>query len=325
KECEAYYHAPVANALASFPPIWGPATLLEGDANAQAKWAAIQPHVPDIQPKGTPSGDFSGLSYGADDPDCWWTYTKCTTPKAADVPADISIMNEPHTLGYGFDDGPNCSHNAFYDYLKSQNQKATMFFIGSNVMDWPLETARAVTDGHELCVHSWSHRYSHDVVGNSEAFAELYYSAYASDKLAAGVTPTCWRPPFGDVDDRIRAIASGLGLRTVLWAYDSQDWQVGSTTSFTEEQVDQEYELMIADANQGAFETIGTMILMHELNEFTMSEAMKYYPKLKAAFKHIVPVATGMNITHPYVEDGYAMQSFAQCQLNNPIPFCHIY
>jgi hypothetical protein len=22
-----------------------------------------------------------------------------------------------------------------------------MFFIGSNVMDWPLETARAVTDG----------------------------------------------------------------------------------------------------------------------------------------------------------------------------------
>jgi hypothetical protein len=29
------------------------------------------------------------------------------------------------TLGYGFDDGPNCSHNAFYDYLTSQNQKAS--------------------------------------------------------------------------------------------------------------------------------------------------------------------------------------------------------
>lgn len=29
------------------------------------------------------------------------------------------------TLGYGFDDGPNCSHNAFYDFLTSQNQKAS--------------------------------------------------------------------------------------------------------------------------------------------------------------------------------------------------------
>ena len=29
-------------------------------------------------------------------------------------------------MGYGFDDGPNCSHNAFYDFLASQNQKASM-------------------------------------------------------------------------------------------------------------------------------------------------------------------------------------------------------
>lgn len=35
--------------------------------------------------------------------------------------------SQPNTLGYGFDDGPNCSHNAFYDYLTSQNQKASVF------------------------------------------------------------------------------------------------------------------------------------------------------------------------------------------------------
>ena len=27
--------------------------------------------------------------------------------------------------------------------------------------------------------------------------------------------------PFGDIDDRIRAIAHGLGLQTVLWQYDA--------------------------------------------------------------------------------------------------------
>ena len=27
-----------------------------------------------------------------------------------------------------------------------------MFYIGSNVMDWPLEAQRGVQDGHEICV-----------------------------------------------------------------------------------------------------------------------------------------------------------------------------
>ena len=36
-----------------------------------------------------------------------------------------SLYLQPQTLGYGFDDGPNCSHNAFYDYLTTQEQKAS--------------------------------------------------------------------------------------------------------------------------------------------------------------------------------------------------------
>lgn len=55
-------------------------------------------------------------------------------------------------MGYSFDDGPNCSHNAFYDFLQSQNQTATMFYIGSNVMDWAYQAQRALADGHEICV-----------------------------------------------------------------------------------------------------------------------------------------------------------------------------
>jgi peptidoglycan/xylan/chitin deacetylase (PgdA/CDA1 family) len=59
-------------------------------------------------------------------------------------------------MGYAFDDGPNCSHNAFYDYLSSQNQKATFFYIGSNVLDWPLQAQRAIADGLEICVRECS-------------------------------------------------------------------------------------------------------------------------------------------------------------------------
>ncbi|KAJ2921526.1 hypothetical protein H1R20_g15570, partial [Candolleomyces eurysporus] len=93
-------------------------------------------------------GDFSGVNYPENDADCWWTYSKCVNPNLQGLPKDVSDVPEPRTLAYGFDDGPNCSHNAFYDYLMDQGQKATMFYIGSNVMDWPLEAQRAFSDGN---------------------------------------------------------------------------------------------------------------------------------------------------------------------------------
>jgi peptidoglycan/xylan/chitin deacetylase (PgdA/CDA1 family) len=55
---------------------------------------------------------------------------------------------------------------------------------------------------------------------NEQAFAELYYSRKAIKDIL-GVTPLCWRPPFGDVDNRIRTIAQSLNLTTILWGYDS--------------------------------------------------------------------------------------------------------
>jgi len=63
-------------------------------------------------------------------------------------------------MGYAFDDGPNCTHNAFYDFLASNNQKATMFYIGSNVMDWPYEAQRGLVDGHEICAREYQKKYS---------------------------------------------------------------------------------------------------------------------------------------------------------------------
>jgi len=313
QECTPYYYAPTASQLGNFPPIWTPATLLANDTAGLAKWNSIKPSIPtNIPVKGTVTGNFSTFTptYSPSDPDCWWTYDKCVTPKLAGLQPDVSNSPEPLSLGYGFDDGPNCSHNAFYDYLSQQNQKATMFYIGSNVMDWPMEAARGLADGHEICVHTWSHRYM-TAFQSEDAFAELWYTMNAI-KLAIGVTPTCWRPPFGDTDDRIRAIAKGLGLRTIIWGYDSNDWQVGSTNT-TPAQVDANYQNLIASAKNGTFNSGGAIMLTHELNNYTMSEAIKFYPQLKSAFTGgIAPVGVTLNKTQPYVESNYSLPSFSQ-------------
>lgn len=124
KDCEPYYYPDIANALASFPPIWELATILPGDDVALQKWQSIQANVPNTPPKvfvfrlhfkliltrirqGTMQGNIENEVYGEDDPDCWWTWSKCTTPKASGIPPDVSILPEVHPYhlyAFGFTD-----------------------------------------------------------------------------------------------------------------------------------------------------------------------------------------------------------------------------
>ncbi|KAK1226234.1 hypothetical protein PQX77_010816 [Marasmius sp. AFHP31] len=325
EQCGYYYNPRAYRGLWNFPPTWKPAMLLANDTAGHAKWDEIKGKVPtNITVKKLVDNSFEQTlaNYPADDPDCWWTSHSCIHPKIPGIPDDIAATPPPLSTGYGFDDGPNCSNNAFYEYLLKNNQKATMFFVGSNVMLWPLEAQRALYDGHEICVHTWSHHQMTSLSSES-AFADCTYPKMQAIKHIVGVTPTCWRPPFGDTDDRIRAIAHGLGLRNILWKYDTFDWQFGPTSDTTVTEIDANYQAFVDAAKNGTFDREGGIILTHESSNFTMGESMKFYPAMKAAFKHIVPVGVAMNWTHPYVEQDVTQPSFAEYIAGNttkPLP-----
>ncbi len=125
-------------------------------------------------------------------PDCWWSWQGCTTPNAAlGIPADLTILPEPNTIGLTLDDGPNCSQNALFEYLRQQNQKVSLYYIGSNVLGWPSRpsglsrtgTRSASTLGlTSTFARSATGRTVADPVrpmttlSNEVAFAELYYT-----------------------------------------------------------------------------------------------------------------------------------------------------
>ncbi|CAO3621558.1 unnamed protein product [Mucor hiemalis] len=248
----------------------------------------------------TASGALDMTGYSATtDPDCWWSASVCTKPKLADVNEDIVNCPEPETWGLTYDDGPNCSHNAFYDYLQDQKLKATMFYIGSNVLDWPYGAMRGVVDGHHIAAHTWSHHYT-TTLTNQEVLAEFYYTQKAI-KLATGLTPRYWRPPYGDIDDRVRWIATQLGLTAVIWNLDTNDWSAGFTT--TVEAVQQNYNDYITMGTNGTFADSGNIVLTHEINNTTMSLAVENLPKIISSYKQVLDVATCYNISHPYFED----------------------
>ncbi|GAA5890788.1 hypothetical protein JCM6882_000664 [Rhodosporidiobolus microsporus] len=312
QECTYYDFPPANTLLPTYPEIWKTADLSSAGISQNDKdlFASIAPGIPNIKPRGDRAGDFTGVVYdGNADPDCWWSYNKCTTPKLKGLPKDVTRCNEPLSWGYTLDDGPNCSHNAFFDYLQSIEQKATLFYIGSNVLDWPLEAQRGLADGHEICSHTWSHPYMTSMT-NEQAFAELYFSKKAIKDIL-GITVRCWRPPYGDVDDRIRYIAQQLDMTTVIWTDDTLDWEWSTTGTAA---VQKNYDDIFARQKGGKYNAHGTIVLSHEIDGTTMNISQENLPQIRKQFTGgVMPVAVCMNNTEPYLEQGsYVYPNYAQ-------------
>lgn len=132
---------------------------------------------------------------------------------------------------------------------------------------------------------------------NEEVFAELYYSTKAI-KDVTGVTVDGWRPPYGDIDDRVRYIATALGLKSILWSDDTFDWEVEPSGTLPKSSVEQNYQNIIGNVS----DEHGVIVLTHEINGDTMSLAMDEYPTILNSF-NIVPLTACMNWTNPYAED----------------------
>ncbi|KAI9310792.1 hypothetical protein BX666DRAFT_2021540 [Dichotomocladium elegans] len=302
-QCKWYDASPLFTFnAADWPTPWMVATSNGMNTTAEFKalynsidWSKA-PKIP-VRRK-TPDGSIDLSGYDSSDPDCWWSATTCTAPKYANTNPDIYSCPEPETWGLTFDDGPNCSHNAFYDYLEKQKLKASMFYVGSNVINWPYGAMRGVRDGHHIAQHTWSHDLM-TTLSNQEVLAELYYTQKAI-KMVTGVTPKYWRPAFGDVDDRVRWIATQLGLTNILWNLDTDDWAAGLTEPV--EKIKKTYEDFITMGTNGTFAKSGNIVLMHEIDATTMDMALEYLPKIQKAYKRVVDVATCMNITYPYME-----------------------
>jgi peptidoglycan/xylan/chitin deacetylase (PgdA/CDA1 family) len=310
-EC-TYYTLPGLNITsADWPTIWKIATT--NGMNTSAEFTALYnslnwANAPNIPVRTQTAGALNFTGYDAStDPDCWWSSSTCTTPKLAGVNADIFQCNEPETWGLTYDDGPNCSHNAFYDFLQQQSLTASMFYIGSNVLDWPYGAMRGLKDGHHIADHTWSHQLM-TTLTNQEVLAELYYTQKALQTVI-GITPKYWRPPFGDIDDRVRWIATQLNLTAIIWNLDTNDWAAGDTETVA--QVQAAYEAYITMGTNGTFANSGNIVLTHEINNTTMSLALEYIPKIKAAYKNVLDVATCANLTQPYFNSNITYLAFS--------------
>ncbi|MET8981481.1 polysaccharide deacetylase family protein [Streptomyces sp. NPDC004539] len=120
-----------------------------------------------------------------------------------------------------FDDGPAAPETAtLLTYLARYKARATFFTVGQNVAAHP-ELVRAESDaGHEIGNHSWNHP---DLTGLTpdEVRSQLERTSTAIE-AATGKAPTLFRPPYGAVNDTVKAATT---LSPVLWDVDTEDWK----------------------------------------------------------------------------------------------------
>ncbi|CAH7676634.1 family 4 carbohydrate esterase [Phakopsora pachyrhizi] len=168
---------------------------------------------------------------------CSWERTGClkNSENGYNQHQDI-IDTDPMTWVINFDDGPLPPSEALYRVLDQRNLKATHFWIGGNVLRyWDLALI-ANRRGDHLAVHTWSHSHLTSL-SNEEVLGELGWCIQIIFDLT-GKVPRYFRPPYGNIDNRIRDIARHVfGLETVIWNFDSVDWGLNQTYS-TGDQVD---------------------------------------------------------------------------------------
>ncbi|MCA9854335.1 MAG: polysaccharide deacetylase family protein, partial [Dehalococcoidia bacterium] len=148
-----------------------------------------------------------------------------------------------------FDDGPNGKYTPLVlDVLARYNAAATFFVLGKEVERKPSMAARIVAEGHTIGNHIYHHR---DLNGAGlDAFVAEVGSTQQAIAKATGHTSLCLRPPYGATGPTVRARADQLGLVTVLWDIDPQDWRRPGST------------LIASDVIETAYD--GAIVLLHD-------------------------------------------------------------
>ncbi|KAH7036221.1 hypothetical protein BKA57DRAFT_475859 [Linnemannia elongata] len=117
-------------------------------------------------------------------------------------------------------------------------------------------------EGHHLASHTWSHQ-ALTTLSNEEIVAELKWTEKAVFDIT-GMRMKYVRPPYGDIDNRVRAVIKKLGLIIVDWtsdAFDSKDFNLNAAPT---------------EANLA---TAGIITLEHDLTQVTVDLRQAYPPR----------------------------------------------
>jgi len=129
-----------------------------------------------------------------------------------------------------------------------------------------------------LASHTWSH-HALTTLSNEQIVAEMKWTEKAV-MAATGLRMKYMRPPYGDINNRVRFVLKQLGYIPVDWTgdeFDTNDWQMPET--MTEAQVIATFTKSLNTySGPTGNRTRGFYCLEHDLNILTVGAAQKLIP-----------------------------------------------
>ena len=161
-----------------------------------------------------------------------------------------------------FDDGPSKYTKDIINTLKVNNVNATFFVLGNKVEIYKDIISESIKNGNEIGNHSYNHKWLSKLSTNE--LLDQINKTQDILKSTVNYTPTCFRPTYGSVNNRIR---KNIDLSITLWTVDTKDWKIKNADRIVEKALKN-----IED---------GDIILMHDLFERSSEALKKLIPKLK--------------------------------------------
>ena len=122
-----------------------------------------------------------------------------------------------------FDDGPFPETTPrLLEMLADHNVKATFFFTGRNVEQYPQLAKQAKDQGHQIGNHTYSHLAPLFI--SKGLFEKEVDATSLLIKNATGEAPTVFRPPYGLIDPNKALSLKERNLQCVYWGPVAEDW-----------------------------------------------------------------------------------------------------
>ena len=132
-------------------------------------------------------------------------------------------------VALSFDDGPSPYTEGLFKTLLRYHVAGTFFMIGervSELMEGPggARLLREMVDhGMEIGNHSYNH--PRDLPDEGEGASLQLELTNREIERASGFDPCLFRPPYGNISPELEQRAKVLGLTTVKWDVDPEDWR----------------------------------------------------------------------------------------------------
>jgi peptidoglycan/xylan/chitin deacetylase (PgdA/CDA1 family) len=166
------------------------------------------------------------------------------------------LKNTKNSVVLTFDDGvDDVQTPKVLDVLKKYDSKAIFFLIGRNAQQHPQIVERIVAEGHEIGIHTYSHKSNFPLMSVSQIKEEIYKTQQILEKISKKQV-NLFRPPFGVTNPNIAKAVKSLNLVTVGWSIRSYDTNLSKSRLEVANQVSKKLKgndiILLHDNRQGA-------------------------------------------------------------------------